>query len=238
MPPSRLKGVLSPVVTPFRYDLSADPERFVRHCQWLLAHGCSGLAVFGTNSEANSLAAEERIALLEALVGGGVPAEKLLPGTGCCALPDSVKLTAHALKLGCAGVLMLPPFYYKGVPDEGLYRNFSEVIQRVGDEGGDLAFRRRLGVGYGASTAGGTLGARPRRRNCRAHRPRLRHAGITSVATAAGERSWSRCCGSDWFGIIALRRVARSHSAIHERLLPPPHSGRLEWEVWAEPNPV
>jgi 4-hydroxy-tetrahydrodipicolinate synthase len=134
MSPSRFKGVLSPVVTPFHYDLSADPKRFVRHCQWLLAHGCSGLAVFGTNSEANSLAAEERIALLEALVGGGVPAEKLLPGTGCCALPDSVKLTAHALKLGCAGVLMLPPFYYKGVPDEGLYRNFSEVIQRVGDD--------------------------------------------------------------------------------------------------------
>ena len=106
MPPSRLKGVLSPVVTPFHYDLSADPERFVRHCKWLLAHGCSGLAVFGTNSEANSLAAEERIALLEALVGGGVPAEKLLAGTGCCALPDSVKLTAHAVKLGCAGVLM------------------------------------------------------------------------------------------------------------------------------------
>ena len=56
-----------------------------------------------------------------------------MPGTGCCALPDSVKLTAHAVKL-CAGVLMLPPFYYKGVPDEGLYRNFSEVIQRVGDD--------------------------------------------------------------------------------------------------------
>jgi 4-hydroxy-tetrahydrodipicolinate synthase len=134
MPPSRLKGVLSPVATPFQSDLSADPERFVRHCKWLLAHGCSGLAVFGTNSEANSLAAEERIALLEALVGGGVPAEKLLAGTGCCALPDSVKLTAHAVKLGCAGVLMLPPFYYKGVPDEGVYRNFSEVIQRVGDD--------------------------------------------------------------------------------------------------------
>lgn len=66
MPPSRLKGVLSPVVTPFHYDLSADTERFVRHCKWLLAHGCSGLAVFGTNSEANSLAVEERIALLEA----------------------------------------------------------------------------------------------------------------------------------------------------------------------------
>ena len=131
--PNRLTGVLAPVVTPFKKDLSPDRARYVRHCKWLLANGCRGLAVFGTNSEANSLSAEERIALLEALVEGGVPAERLMPGTGCCALTDSVRLTAHAVKLGCAGVLMLPPFYYKGVSDEGLYRNFAEVIERVGD---------------------------------------------------------------------------------------------------------
>jgi 4-hydroxy-tetrahydrodipicolinate synthase len=71
--------------------------------------------------------------LLEALVQEGVPAEKLMPGTGCCSLTDSVRLTAHAVALGCSGVLMLPPFYYKGVSDEGLYRNFAEVIERVGD---------------------------------------------------------------------------------------------------------
>ncbi len=130
----RLRGVLSPVVTPFRKDYAPDAQRFVRHCKWLLAHGCSGLAVFGTNSEANSLSADERMTLLEHLVEGGVPAARLMPGTGCSALTDSVRLTAHAVKLGCAGVLMLPPFYYKGVPDEGLFRNFSEVIQRVGDD--------------------------------------------------------------------------------------------------------
>jgi 4-hydroxy-tetrahydrodipicolinate synthase len=90
--------------------------------------------VFGTNSEANSLSVDERVMLLEALVEAGVPASKLMPGTGCSALSDSVVLTAHAVKLGCAGVLMLPPFYYKGVSDEGLFRNFSEVVQRVADE--------------------------------------------------------------------------------------------------------
>jgi 4-hydroxy-tetrahydrodipicolinate synthase len=130
----RLKGVLAPVVTPFTKELAPDAQRFLRHCKWLLAHGCSGLAVFGTNSEANSLSAEERMMLLEELVQSGVPAEKLMPGTGCSALTDSVRLTAHAVKLGCAGALMLPPFYYKGVPDEGLFRNFSEVIERVADE--------------------------------------------------------------------------------------------------------
>jgi len=131
--PRRLSGVLAPVVTPFKRDLSPDRERYVRHCKWLLAHGCRGLAVFGTNSEANSLSAEERMVLLETLIQEGVPAAALMPGTGCCALTDSVRLTAHAVKLGCAGVLMLPPFYYKGVPDEGLYRAFAEVIERVAD---------------------------------------------------------------------------------------------------------
>jgi 4-hydroxy-tetrahydrodipicolinate synthase len=76
----------------------------------------------------------EKRALLEALVYGGVPASALMPGTGHCALSDSIELTRAAVQLGCAGVLMLPPFYYKGVSDEGLYRNFAEVIERVGDE--------------------------------------------------------------------------------------------------------
>jgi 4-hydroxy-tetrahydrodipicolinate synthase len=104
----------------------------VRQCKWLVANNV-GLAAFGTNSEANSLTVDERIELLEKLVEGGIDPARMMPGTGCCALGDSVRLTAHAVKLGCAGVLMLPPFYYKGVSDDGLFRNFAEVIERVGD---------------------------------------------------------------------------------------------------------
>jgi 4-hydroxy-tetrahydrodipicolinate synthase len=80
------------------------------------------------------MSVSEKRELLEALVAGGVPGSALMPGTGHCALSDSVELTRAAVKLGCAGVLMLPPFYYKGVSDEGLYRSFAEVIERVGDE--------------------------------------------------------------------------------------------------------
>src|SRR5882724_3592348 len=130
----RIEGVLSPVVTPFRKDYSPDEERFVRHCRWLLRSGCAGLAIYGTNSEANSMSVAEKRRLLEALIKGGVSPSTLMPGTGHCALSDSIELTRAALELGCAGVLMLPPFYYKGVPDEGLYRNFAEVIERVGDD--------------------------------------------------------------------------------------------------------
>ena len=129
----KLSGVFAPAITPFRADLSPDTDRYLRHARWLLANGCAGLAAFGTNSEANSLDAGERMNLLEHLVANGVSAEKLMPGTGCCALPDSVRLTRHAVSLGCSGVLMLPPFYYKGVSDDGLFRSYSEVIERVGD---------------------------------------------------------------------------------------------------------
>jgi 4-hydroxy-tetrahydrodipicolinate synthase len=133
LPPSqRIRGVLAPVVTPFKADLSPDCERFIRHCQWLLSQNC-GLAVFGTNSEANSMAAEERLTLLDALVAAGIDPSRMMPGTGCCSITETVKLTTRAVKHGCAGALMLPPFYYKDVSEEGLYRYFSEVVQRVGD---------------------------------------------------------------------------------------------------------
>src|SRR5437773_1899741 len=83
--PEPIRGVLAPVVTPFRADLSPDRQRFIRHCQWLLSHNC-GLAVFGTNSEANSMSAEERMALLDALVAAGIDPSRMMPGTGCCSI--------------------------------------------------------------------------------------------------------------------------------------------------------
>src|SRR5216117_2882387 len=127
-----LRGVLAPVVTPFRADLSPDSQRFIAHCKWLLSQNC-GLAVFGTNSEANSLSMEERATLLDELVAAGVDPSRMMPGTGCCSITETVKLTGQAVEHGCAGVLMLPPFYYKDVGEECLYRYFSEVVQRVGD---------------------------------------------------------------------------------------------------------
>jgi 4-hydroxy-tetrahydrodipicolinate synthase len=130
---NRPRGVLSPVVTPFDAGLRPDSERLIRHCRWLLKNDV-GLAVFGTNSEANSLSVGEKLDLLERLVGAGLPAARMMPGTGCCALTDSVELTRAAVKLGCGGVLMLPPFYYKGVSDDGLYRSYAEIIERVGNE--------------------------------------------------------------------------------------------------------
>ena len=127
-----LTGAFAPVVTPFHADMTPDAPRFLAHCEWLLSHGV-GLAPFGTNSEANSLCTRERVALLDLLIDKGLDARRMLPGTGGCSLPETVALTRHALGRGCAGVLMLPPFFYKGITDDGLYDYYARVIDQVSD---------------------------------------------------------------------------------------------------------
>ena len=128
----RMTGVLTPVVMPYTENLLPDAQRLLEQCRWLLSQDV-GIAVFGTNSEANSLSVAEKIALLDYLVANGIDPARLMPGTGLCALTDTVQLSAHVARLGCGGALVLPPFYYKAVSDEGLYRFYAEVLQRVGD---------------------------------------------------------------------------------------------------------
>lgn len=121
-----------PAITPFAADLSVDTARFVANAKALLANGAHGLAPFGTTSEANSLSVAERTAALEALIDAGIDPAQLIPGTGCCNAADTIALSAHATKLGCRGVLMLPPFYYKGVSDAGVFSAYAQVIDAVG----------------------------------------------------------------------------------------------------------
>lgn len=130
--PTTLQGVFSPVLTPFSADLTPHVPRYIDHCRNLLSQGV-GLAIFGTNSEAASLGLAEKRQLLDALLEADVPPQRMMPGTGACAVPESVEMTRHAVASGCAGVLMLPPFYYKGVSDEGLFRYFSQIVEGVGD---------------------------------------------------------------------------------------------------------
>ena len=129
-----MKGVFAAALTPMREDLSVDPPRSPRTAGACSTRAATASAIFGTTGEANSLSVGERIEAWEALVADGVPAEALLPGTGACALPDAVRLSQAALALGAPGVLTLPPFYYKGVSDDGLFRFFAELIERVGDD--------------------------------------------------------------------------------------------------------
>lgn len=125
-------GVFAPVLTPFRKDLSIDKSAHLQFCKWLLAKNV-GLAILGTNSEANSLSVAERIDLIENLAAGGIPGSRLMPGTGASALPDTIALTRASLAVNAAAVLMLPPFFYKNLNEDGLFASFAEVIERVTD---------------------------------------------------------------------------------------------------------
>ena len=128
-------GVYTANLTPLKEDYSVDFELLVEHCQFLLDNGSTGLAVLGTTGEANSFSLAERKEILEQTIKGGIPSDKIMVGTGCCSLPETIELTSHAVSLGFGGILMLPPFYYKSVEDSGILTYFDEVISAVGQNG-------------------------------------------------------------------------------------------------------
>jgi 4-hydroxy-tetrahydrodipicolinate synthase len=125
--------VFCAALTPLDAELAPDHARYVAHCRYLLSEGCDGIAMLGTTGEANSFSAAERTALLEAVVRDGIAPNRLLPGTGVAALSETIALTRHALSVGVDTVVMLPPFYYKDVGEEGVFAAYSEIVQRIGD---------------------------------------------------------------------------------------------------------
>ena len=129
-----LRGVWCPALMPLKANLEPDVAAFVDHCLWVLEEGCHGLVMFGTTGEANSFSVDERIRVLDAAIDAGLPAERMMVGTGCAALPDTIQLTRHAVERGALGILMLPPFYYKGASDEAIALSYDKVIEGVGTD--------------------------------------------------------------------------------------------------------
>ena len=129
-----IRGVFSAAATPLNADLTPDHAALAAHCKQLLEDGCHGIAMLGSTGEANSFSLDERRDMLEAVVKAGVDPQNLLPGTGLCALPETIALTRHALSLGVTKVVMLPPFYYKGVSDQGLFDAYCQVIDAIADD--------------------------------------------------------------------------------------------------------
>lgn len=127
-----VSGVNCAAATPLNADLTPDLGHVASHCRQLIEDGCHGIALLGTTGEANSFSVGERKAILEAAIGA-VGAERLLPGIGCAAGPDTIELARHALSNGVTRVVMLPPFYYKGVSDDGLYAAYARIIEAVND---------------------------------------------------------------------------------------------------------
>ena len=128
-----IKGLIAPILTPFDNQLKVEQTMYNELAKSLIENGCSGLAPFGTTGEALSLGNKERMNALEALINSGIKPEILIPGTGLCNLPDTITITKHAVNLGCHGVMTLPPFYFKGMSDKGLYEHFEKLIEGVDD---------------------------------------------------------------------------------------------------------
>ena len=129
MSAARLSGVIAAVATPIDESGVPDLKRAVNLARYLLDNGCDGLNVLGTTGEATSFSLDERKAVMDAYKANGLPLHRLMVGTGAAAVSDAVALTRHAAELGFGGALVLPPFYYKGVPDDGLIAYVDTLVK-------------------------------------------------------------------------------------------------------------
>lgn len=129
-----LSGVIAAIATPIDDNGAPDLKRAVKLARYMLDNGCDGLNVLGTTGEATSFARQERMAVMSGYKAEGMPLDRLMVGTGAAAVSDAVALTRHAAELGFAGALVLPPFYYKGVPDDGLVAYIGALVQATTDK--------------------------------------------------------------------------------------------------------
>jgi len=131
---STLRGVIAAVATAINDNGVPDHDRALKLARHLLDNGCDGLNVLGTTGEATSFSLSERMGLMSAYRETGMPMNRLMVGTGAAAVSDAIALTRHAAELGFAGALILPPFYYKGVPDDGLVAYIDAIVKATGDK--------------------------------------------------------------------------------------------------------
>jgi len=134
MPVESIRGVIAPILTPFNDDMSVATDLYVAHARRLLEQGCAGIAPFGTTGEALSVGVDERIDAIRALIDGGIEPQKMIPGTGLSNVADTARLSRACLNMDCAGVMTLPPFYFKAVSEDGLYRHFVQLINAIGPD--------------------------------------------------------------------------------------------------------
>src|SRR5207244_13458389 len=124
----KLQGVIAAIATAVDDKGEPDCARSTALARFLLGNGCDGLNVLGTTGEATSFSLEQRKRVMTAYRDAGLPLDRLMVGTGAASMADAVTLTRHAAELGFAGALVLPPFYYKGVSDDGLVAYVEAIV--------------------------------------------------------------------------------------------------------------
>jgi 4-hydroxy-tetrahydrodipicolinate synthase len=131
---ARLSGVIAAIATPIDEKGSPDLKRATDLARYLLDNGCDALNVLGTTGEATSFSLDERKGVMNAYKAAGLPMQRLMVGTGAAAVADAIALTRHAAELGFAAALVLPPFYYKGVPDDGLVAYVDSLVKATANK--------------------------------------------------------------------------------------------------------
>lgn len=131
-PSAAFRGIWPALLTPLHADLRIDHARLAAHCKSLLARGCPGVTIFGTTGEGPSFSMAERKQAVEQLIANGIAAGRIMVSTSCAALPETLELTRHAVSAGVHGCLMLPPFFLKGVSDQGIIDSYRYVIDGMG----------------------------------------------------------------------------------------------------------
>ena len=131
--PYPVRGLWCAMLTPLDRHGNVDYVRFARHAHALLAWGAAGVAPFGTTGEGQSFTVAERLAGVDALLAAGISAEKMVAATGCAALPETITLTRHGVESECPACLVLPPFFWKDVSDDGLFQWYAQLIEGVND---------------------------------------------------------------------------------------------------------
>lgn len=126
-----MQGVIAAVPTPIDADRAPIKELFLEHCQWALTNGCDGLNILGSTGEANSFDVASRHTVMF-WAAEGLPKDRLMVGTATPSLQETISLTEYADDLGYGIALVLPPYYYSPVSDEGLISWYSALHDALG----------------------------------------------------------------------------------------------------------
>ena len=240
MAPPKLRGVIAAVATPVNEDGSPDTARATKLARFLIDNGCDGLNVLGTTGEATSFSLEERKRVMDAYKAAGLPLDRMMVGTGAAATADAVALTRYAAELGFAGALVLPPFYYKGVPDDGLVAYIDAIVQATAEAGPDLSLPLPAAIRPALARRAGEAAARPLRPPHRRAEGFLRRHELRP--RGRGDLEELRRVSVDRSGAARRprRRVRRLHLGDREpqfRSLPARLEPRATRRRWMPPSP-
>jgi dihydrodipicolinate synthase/N-acetylneuraminate lyase len=128
-----IEGVYVANVTPFRDDgsLTVDEDCYLDHVAWLAEKGVRGIVPFGTNGEGPSVTLGEKLRVLEALFGRGFPLQ-IIPSVMQNNLPETLEMLRALEDHPATAVLVLPPYYFKPVEQEGMVRFYESVLEATG----------------------------------------------------------------------------------------------------------